>query len=596
MLTERSTLTAPPCVAHIRRDGTGEVIIAGVTHLLACEDLDAVRIEAMILVAETAADLAQPVPVFCTEPDGVFKLVINPDGSVDTQQSPPLPQDPTRFSSSDRSGPALFDVMGGNPPPRSPGARTSPKSSPFDTYEEDADDPESMLGWDWDAPAPPQRDCVIILSADGQGGVQIDDHVTAVMAPDLMTARRRAIGVVCEEARRKGDYLFVVCQDPEGAFRLLVSPDGNVTEAAPPPGGLESSLQELRLTFDPMVINSLPRKDLPKLGAQAPLSPPTPVTRPSASDPFTSFPAGPPPQPMGPPQPKATPKPTTILEPGFFDQPPTPAPPTPRTAAILEPGFFDHPPTPETTQILSRSEALFERIVGGSKPGSPGRKPSPAPAPIPPIPPPPPPAPAPAPRPEPEPAPLPEPTPAPVAEPEPILPPALAPAEVAALVEANIPPVDDDFFDPFDNINELVIAVEPMIEPKAEPVSEPLPRITPTGTPPVVHTETYVFPNGPPGPGPVIPEIQPPPEPKLPLAVPAAQAQVFTSYGLPKHPPTPAMRPLAPPPPIDRGGAEPSRSPFPQEITASGMLRPEPVKRSGFRRKPSAGEMAERAY
>ena len=73
--------------------------------------------------------------------------------------------------------------------------------------------------------------CAVFLRSNGAGEVLVNKDATAIDCSDLSGARRRAVEILAAAARVYGGELLAICSDPEGLFRLKVSPDGSVTEA-----------------------------------------------------------------------------------------------------------------------------------------------------------------------------------------------------------------------------------------------------------------------------------------------------------------------------------------------------------------------------
>jgi MinD-like ATPase involved in chromosome partitioning or flagellar assembly len=73
--------------------------------------------------------------------------------------------------------------------------------------------------------------CAAFLRSNGSGEVLINKDTATIAAPDLVSARSEAMRIVGQAAAKFGGPLMVTCSDPEGLFRLIVSPNGSVTEA-----------------------------------------------------------------------------------------------------------------------------------------------------------------------------------------------------------------------------------------------------------------------------------------------------------------------------------------------------------------------------
>ncbi len=80
----------PAITAEVRADGTGELRIDGVVQTIAGADLAEVGAEVTSRVAAVAARLDAAVSLQVRDPDGLWALVVHPDGRVD--QAPPAGQ------------------------------------------------------------------------------------------------------------------------------------------------------------------------------------------------------------------------------------------------------------------------------------------------------------------------------------------------------------------------------------------------------------------------------------------------------------------------------------------------------------------------
>jgi len=73
--------------------------------------------------------------------------------------------------------------------------------------------------------------CAVFLRSNGAGEVLVNKDTTIINCPDVASARRQSVRILVEAAKKHGGDLLAVCSDPEGLFRLTVSPDGTVAEA-----------------------------------------------------------------------------------------------------------------------------------------------------------------------------------------------------------------------------------------------------------------------------------------------------------------------------------------------------------------------------
>ncbi|OZB48790.1 MAG: chromosome partitioning protein, partial [Cellulomonas sp. 14-74-6] len=100
-MTDGSSLTTstgrvPTITAEVRDDGTGELVVDGDRRPVAREDLAQAGAEVTSQVAALAAELGRPLPVQVRDPDGVWSLLIHPDGRVD--EAPPEPDEPDELA------------------------------------------------------------------------------------------------------------------------------------------------------------------------------------------------------------------------------------------------------------------------------------------------------------------------------------------------------------------------------------------------------------------------------------------------------------------------------------------------------------------
>ncbi|WP_129336632.1 MinD/ParA family ATP-binding protein [Cellulomonas endophytica] len=114
---------AAPVRARLRPDGTGELTIAGTVEPLQGADLAAVGAAVTERVARLAAVEGRPVPVEVRDPDGLWWLLVHPDGRVDEAPTPPGPDAPPTpapraagAGASRHSGPATGTAAAGARP------------------------------------------------------------------------------------------------------------------------------------------------------------------------------------------------------------------------------------------------------------------------------------------------------------------------------------------------------------------------------------------------------------------------------------------------------------------------------------------------
>ena len=73
----------PTITAEVRDDGTGELVVDGVLETIARADLAEAGAEVTARVAALAARLGAPLPMQVRDPDGMWELLVHPDGRVD---------------------------------------------------------------------------------------------------------------------------------------------------------------------------------------------------------------------------------------------------------------------------------------------------------------------------------------------------------------------------------------------------------------------------------------------------------------------------------------------------------------------------------
>jgi len=77
----------PEIVAEVREDGTGEISVDGRIERVQRDNLQEAGAAITTRIAELADEVGQPVPVQVRDPEGVWSLLIHPDGTVDEAPS-----------------------------------------------------------------------------------------------------------------------------------------------------------------------------------------------------------------------------------------------------------------------------------------------------------------------------------------------------------------------------------------------------------------------------------------------------------------------------------------------------------------------------
>ncbi|MFC8801447.1 ATPase [Promicromonospora sp. NPDC057138] len=145
----------PRIDAIVREDGSGEVTIDGTFHPISAGSLEEARVEVLRRVTENAARVGRPVRASATGPEGLWNLIVHPDGTVvpeedelappssPTPQAPPASAEPMpgaagQSGQADQAGPTApgpaFEGMPavGLPPRAEPGADQFEPTGPAD--------------------------------------------------------------------------------------------------------------------------------------------------------------------------------------------------------------------------------------------------------------------------------------------------------------------------------------------------------------------------------------------------------------------------------------------------------------------------------
>ena len=119
-----TTTRLPDIRAEVREDGTGEISVDGVIERVRMANLAEAGAAITSRIAELAGTVGRPVPVQVRDPDGVWSLLIHPDGLVD--EAPGSPADEPGETPDTTSG-SSADASSGDGAPEVDAARaTSP--------------------------------------------------------------------------------------------------------------------------------------------------------------------------------------------------------------------------------------------------------------------------------------------------------------------------------------------------------------------------------------------------------------------------------------------------------------------------------------
>jgi MinD-like ATPase involved in chromosome partitioning or flagellar assembly len=106
----------PRIDAIVREDGSGEVTIDGTFHPITTGSLEEARVEVLRRVTENAAMVGRPVRASATGPEGLWNLIVHPDGTVVPEEDEIEPQ-PSPAQSSPMPAPAFDGVPVADLPP-----------------------------------------------------------------------------------------------------------------------------------------------------------------------------------------------------------------------------------------------------------------------------------------------------------------------------------------------------------------------------------------------------------------------------------------------------------------------------------------------
>lgn len=162
----------PRIDAIVREDGSGEVTIDGTFHPITTGSLEEARVEVLRKVTENAAKVGRPVRASATGPEGLWNLIVHPDGTVVPEEDEPAPPSAPTPQAPPATAPA-GEAPGGTPV-TAPGALPGPTAEPGPVFE----DAQTV-------DLPPRGE-----PADQTGGVDQDSYGTAVEADPEDTVRR----------------------------------------------------------------------------------------------------------------------------------------------------------------------------------------------------------------------------------------------------------------------------------------------------------------------------------------------------------------------------------------------------------------------
>ncbi|GHH78915.1 ATPase [Promicromonospora soli] len=161
----------PRIDAIVREDGSGEVTIDGTFHPIATGSLEEARVEVLRRVTENAAMVGRPVRASATGPEGLWNLIVHPDGTVVPEEDEIEPQ-PSPAQSSPMPAPAFDGVPVADLPPAGEPTAADPISGAGVASAVGTDAPGSAVEVDPDetvrrAPRTPEVPDVAASPADG---------------------------------------------------------------------------------------------------------------------------------------------------------------------------------------------------------------------------------------------------------------------------------------------------------------------------------------------------------------------------------------------------------------------------------------------
>jgi MinD-like ATPase involved in chromosome partitioning or flagellar assembly len=162
----------PRIDAIVREDGSGEVTIDGTFHPITTGSLEEARVEVLRKVTENAAKVGRPVRASATGPEGLWNLIVHPDGTVVPEEDEPAPPSVPTPQAPPATAPA--DETPGGMPATAPGAMPGPTAEPGLVFE----DAQAVDLQPLDEPA------------DQTDGADQDSFGTAVEADPEDTVRR----------------------------------------------------------------------------------------------------------------------------------------------------------------------------------------------------------------------------------------------------------------------------------------------------------------------------------------------------------------------------------------------------------------------
>lgn len=173
----------PRIDAIVREDGSGEVTIDGTFHPITTGSLEEARVEVLRRVTENAAEVGRPVRASATGPEGLWNLIVHPDGTVVPEEDELAPaSSPTPQAPASSPTPQV-------PPGQAPSGMPGPTAAPGPVFESA---PVVDLPPRGGSPVDPDATRVSGVTAAGlaDGAAGSDPHGAAVESDPEDTVRR----------------------------------------------------------------------------------------------------------------------------------------------------------------------------------------------------------------------------------------------------------------------------------------------------------------------------------------------------------------------------------------------------------------------
>ncbi|MEU4385912.1 chromosome partitioning protein ParA [Promicromonospora sp. NPDC023805] len=226
----------PRIDAIVREDGSGEVTIDGTFHPITTGSLEEARVEVLRRVTENAAKVGRPVRASATGPEGLWNLIVHPDGTVVPEEDEPTPPSAPTPQAPPATAPA--GEAPGETPVMEPGAMPGPTAGPGPVFEDAQFEDAQAVDLPRGEPA------------DAAGGADQDSFGTAVEADPEDTVRRLPRTPEATEAAAPGSASAYAPSDVSSgagselpvADRVRATDDTRGGAATSPPSTIQGSM------------------------------------------------------------------------------------------------------------------------------------------------------------------------------------------------------------------------------------------------------------------------------------------------------------------------------------------------------------------